>query len=590
MGIGLYLSINVALAGIFCLSFYVTFMTPLFIREPVAESLIHVTSTSDLQTHLSFNEPIWASSLVISDSLGTEYAVTDENNLLTGRIGTDFTITPLKIPAPGAVYNISISARSITGKSATLTRDIKVVTPPDLTDLSRVNQQDSSRIILTHNSVIENIFDIKVAATGLSGGIDSAIDGNELIVDVAGVQDDINLEIYYSLAGSTALTADSYLLDLTVAKDTEPRVLQILPSGDYVDPQTVIELLFSQTVDKIQVESDLEVSPNFSYKTSWEGDTRLVISPTSALRTDTTYTISISELNSNGSTYDTDISHAFKTAGVLEILNYTPSDESIVDTQEFNISIEFSQPVSRESAQENFSISPSIGGARFVWFGNTMSYRVNSVPRDVTYSIRLDKGIEPLFGKPSVTALAFKIYTETGIQNIDLPWYPAENNADSCLSATRMMLSTSDINLSESEIYAELPKESSPDDGFVDDYGIHDIALTDYFTSKEIEANQLRRSLLDEIQVMIDENKPVLVMLYDEDTLPQGTFQLGDATGYRGLMCAAVYGYQIDSSNELEWIYIKSPIKGHIRYTPEYFLGLWDYTSRQSLVISPPDD
>jgi cell division septation protein DedD len=176
------------------------------------------------------------------------------------------------------------------------------------------------------------------------------------------------------------------------------------PTGTDVPVSTVISVTFDEAMNETSVEDAFSIDPSVTGSVSWDGNT-MTFTPDADLAYETTYNVTIGtgaeDLAGNPLAEEfvwnfTTGSDADTTPPTVTANTPTGTDVPVSTV----ISVTFDEAMNETSAEDAFSIDPSVTGS-VSWDGNMMTFTPDSnLVYDTTYNVTIGTGAEDLAGNP----------------------------------------------------------------------------------------------------------------------------------------------------------------------------------------------
>jgi uncharacterized protein YvpB len=388
--------------------------------------------------------------------------------------------------------------------------------------------------------------------------------------------------------------ADLEIGETTLIKDwtfttvAAPGVSFYEPKGNGVRTDIPIRVVFDESMDKASVEENFSISPGVVGNISWEDEKTFVFSPERDLKKGEKYRLLFGEgtRSVHGGVLEDDLELVFKTVGRVLVSRFSPlSGSSQVSPKETNIAIWFNQRVDQRSAQNEFSLSPSVAG-RFRWEGNKMIYQtLGNLKYDTRYTVHVGAGVRSVYGLDSSKDFTSTFTTRPRTFTLGVPYYSQHEQFTCNLAAMRMALAYRGIYRTESEIRLGIGVGSNPDEDWVDGYGVHADPVAEYVRSQGRNAVVKRGWSLAELVKEIEGGNPVVLFWYNRYSQPPGSFTLpGGYTGYNGMHSEVVRGFVGDSSDP-DYLLTNDPWRGALTYSRAHFLSTWAYLNYTAIVV-----
>ncbi len=383
-------------------------------------------------------------------------------------------------------------------------------------------------------------------------------------------------------------------------------VARFTPNGDQAKTDTPIDIEFTKSIDTNQLQNILQIDPPTKAQIVKKDGNKITID-SGKLAHNTYYKLTIPKgLNSaDGTTTTEDIVLDFKTIGPVKLLSTINSAESdlavgINNSLRFN----FDQTVSKESAQEHFSISPNIGGA-FSWEQNTLVFTPSSpFAHDTNYIVTFSPGIKSIEGQDSQETFKSSFFTESYVFKLNVPAF-LQKYTLSCEAATlRMILAFRGIDESEDSLLNKIGFDPTPKDGntwgdphnaFVGDvkgkqmrtgYGV-------YWEPIERVAKQFRGAQaftnwnLDQLTAELEKGHPVQIWTYSKGgnptswQTPTGK-QIQAVSGEHSIVAKGFVG----KGDNPKLIIVNDPLIGEIYMPQAEFNKKWNSLGRSGVVVN----
>lgn len=358
----------------------------------------------------------------------------------------------------------------------------------------------------------------------------------------------------------------------------------------YMSTEEPLEIRFSDEISGENITDYFVIEPEIEGELEILEDGKVLrFTPKESFSKNTDYKVTIKSglKNRLGGELEEDNVLDFTTPGYVYVIGVYPRNySSDVDKDLSSVRITFNQPVNKSSAEEHFSISPSVGG-RFSWSGNTMYYIFSSVLSYGTrYSVRISDGVESLYGYDLRSDYNSVFTTEEEVFVLNVPQYYQEANSFACnLVATKMVLGYKGKSVSIDSIKSSIGVGQDPNSVFVEGYGVHWGPISSYISSRGV-TNSVRRNWnVTELVKEVSLGNPVLLFWYNGYTTPKEAFELeGGYTGYHGMHSEVVVGFvgKVDSPSE---IILNDPWRGRRYMALNTFKGLWSYLGNTAIII-----
>lgn len=385
----------------------------------------------------------------------------------------------------------------------------------------------------------------------------------------------------------------------------EPFIKSITPKGSGAKADSLIRFRFETEMDKENVISKIKTEPEIIGEYTWQDDRTLILTPSNPLTKATKYKVTILPgLSSKwGGISDKSIEHEFETVGMIKLTSTSPNNgESRVGINS-NISITFDQEVDHESAQKNFSISPSINGT-FIWEGNKMIFDPVGLGYSTNYSITLAAGIKSIDGIDNEAPLTFNFSTRSNEFIISMPLYyqPQYPVSFSCnIYAAKMALAWKGYNTTIPGLIGEMGYDTrqdgqgrwlgNPYQNYVGNsdgswgYGAYAGAVKKVFSNRGIQTEEKSNWNLNELARSIENGNPVIIWRYN-GTSSDRNLEWGSPGVYaiNGQHGGVVTGFRGTIDNPTQF-YINDPWFGLVWMDRNTFDYYWSRLNRSALII-----
>jgi len=217
--------------------------------------------------------------------------------------------------------------------------------------------------------------------------------------------------------------------------DTSPTVSSVAPSNGAtgIASGANVTVTFSESMNESVTQEAFTISPAVSGDFSWSGNTMTFAPDILAYNTEYTCTVSTDAKDPAGNYLASTYTWSFKTAysgdtTAPTISSVTPSNGAANIATIPTIVAAFNEEMNESSAQEAFTISPSVSGD-FSWNGNTMTFTPGSeLSTDTTYTCSVGTGAQDLTGNSLASAKTWSFTTES--TNVTAPTVILVNPSD----------------------------------------------------------------------------------------------------------------------------------------------------------------
>lgn len=356
--------------------------------------------------------------------------------------------------------------------------------------------------------------------------------------------------------------------------------------GNGAQADKPIKIVFSEAMNPTSVAEKFALSPATVGKINWEDENTFVFVPDEEFKKGTDYTIKfLSGMeNKYGGKTDHDIELAFSTAGAVKVLSASPKNGAYGQSVDLSkIVLEFDQEVDHTSAQNAFSVSPSISGS-FSWDGNKMIFAISrALDSSTKYTIKLKKGIKTVYGLDSDKDYSYSFSTKDKIFSLDIPMYYQSETFTCNIAATRMVLASKGTVLSEGSIKAAVGEGGDPNVNWVQGYGVHWGPISNFISKYRSVSLKRNWNIVDMVKEVQNGN-PVIIWGYNQLS-SSGVIKLDSgATGYNGMHSVVVKGFVGNVENPTS-IIVNDPWRGPRTISVSSFKSLWNYIGNTALVI-----
>lgn len=368
---------------------------------------------------------------------------------------------------------------------------------------------------------------------------------------------------------------------------TTPLVDKYSPKGNTVRADSVIEVVFDNEMKIESVEEKFSITPETEGDISWKDKKTFVFTPSQDLKKETEYKVVFEKglLNEHSGETNEKIEIKFSTVGRVKVAGFSPANGSYgIDPSAANVVVTFNQEVDKESAQQKFSISPSVNGS-FGWNGNQMTYfTAGKLAYSTRYRVSVGKGVKTVYGIDSEQDFSSSFVTKDQIITLGVPYYSQQEMFSCNIAAARMALAYRGVYVSESQIKSGVGVGQNPNADFVPGYGVHAGPIASYmgrYRNVSLKSGWDVTSLAREVEA----GNPVIVWWYNRYSRPSGAFSLpGGYTGYNGMHSEVVYGFSGNTSSP-NYFYTNDPWRGRLTYSNAGFRSTWAYMNYTAIVV-----
>lgn len=278
---------------------------------------------------------------------------------------------------------------------------------------------------------------------------------------------------------------ESKVYELTFSTVKAPLISVFSPDGDNIVPTSLIEITFDDAMDKESVTSRFTIQPHVNGSFSWRDDGKILAFQPKVLEKNTEYTVALGKgLKSlQGGTLEQNIDFRFKTVGIVAVSGTSPTDATKEVAVTSPVHIRFNQEVNKKTAEERFSIEPTVHGI-FTWDNNTLIFTPET-PLDFgrEYVYKIESGIQSIHGFDSASTYSYRFTTAPQEYTLNVPYFKQQENFTCNIAAIRMLLAFRGITKTEAELKIEAGANGSrgngnPYLGYVASYGTYWDAIT----------------------------------------------------------------------------------------------------------------
>lgn len=471
--------------------------------------------------------------------------------------------------------------------------NIVSVNPGDLSE----NVPVDSEVLVEYDSPIGDFVDIKIE---VDPGIEFELEENggnsyALKFEEPLCQDqEYNVDIYrtprsYDVeSGEDIETGDTEnIQNLTFKTVTTPLVDSYAPKGSSVLADSVIKVVFDQSMDHDSVEAHFSIEPSVDGEITWEDEKTFILTPKDPLKKETKFEVLFTKgiLSEYSGVTEEDISIKFETIGRVVVSSISPVSGSYgLNPKSTNVVVAFNQKVDHASAQQHFSISPAVAGS-FAWDGNSLIYyTAGKINYSTRYNVSVSAGVKTIDGLDSTENFSYYFVTRDNIFTFGVPWYKQQEGFTCNIAAIRMALAYRGVYVSEGQIKSAIGTGGDPNVNWVAGYGVHWGPAASYignYRNVSVKSGWNVAALAQEVE----KGNPVIVWWYNRYSQPAGSFTLDSgATGYTGMHSEVVRGFIGDSSNPTS-LMTNDPWRGQLTYSQSSFVSTWGYLGYTAIVV-----
>lgn len=390
----------------------------------------------------------------------------------------------------------------------------------------------------------------------------------------------------------------------------EPLLRSFTPRGTGVLQDSKIRIRFMESMDRTSVEDKFKIEPEVLGNFLWEDDKLLYFVPTEKLLKETKYKVTFLEgmRNLSGGVSKKDIFYEFETIGSVKLKESYPGDGQIkVDTSQF-IRFTFDQQVDQKSAENLFSISPSVPGS-FKWEGNSLIFTPNYLNFSTTYTAKISPGVKAILGLDSEKEFKITFTTRSNEVLISIPQYYQSQQWNAAgrfgcnLFAAKMVLAYKGYNVDIVNLVSEIGFNDQQVDGkWVGDpnkvfvgtynaswgYGVYWNALKKVFDNRGI-ATEIRSNWnVSGIAAEIEAGHPVIIWRYNgESANYDSDWVAGDGTyvdAINGQHGGVVTGFRGTPQNPTQ-LFLNDPWYGPFWVDINTFNYWWGRLDKHALIV-----
>lgn len=436
-----------------------------------------VTEVSDTKpVVIVFNRPINQASLSYAIHPELQGNWTVESHVLATT--STLTFTPAESPDFDTRYTISLEGiKSVLGSRAEkYLLSFQTDALPIITDINPVDGASevlpNSPIVLTADKMLPEGVTFTVALTP-EIAFERAVVSDKTITfpHTAQFQKGATyaLKVYlstsridYATKAETNATEQAEIMAAAFSTVAAPGIQANQPTGSGVDPAATIQLEFKQPMEPTSTAAALAISPAVPGALTWENDRKMIYTPTAPLTKGQEYTVTLaaSAAGVSGFTFDQVFTWGFTTIGTVTATLSPKNGATGVDNATA-VNIAFNQAVDHASAENKFSIAPTVAGA-FSWTGNTLIFQpAAALAHGTAYTVTIAPGVTSIKGNDSVAAFSSKFTTRVQSVMLKVPAY-AQTHVYSCMiAAARSALAFRGVSVTESNIISKVGRDST---------------------------------------------------------------------------------------------------------------------------------
>lgn len=365
-----------------------------------------------------------------------------------------------------------------------------------------------------------------------------------------------------------------------------PSIASISHSGQNARADLPLQIEFVEPMNQESVGELFVLEPAIEGETTWEGETKMIFTPSQSFAKDSNYKIKFGAgmATLHGGKTLQDIILEFKTLGKVSIDGITPSNGAKdIDPKTANIVISFNQEVDKSSAESKITISPDPQAAK-IWDGNRLIFlTAQKLSYNTKYSIKINSGVKSLYGLDSTDTFNYTFTTKAQTFTLAVPLHYQQERFTCNVAATKMALAYRGVNLSESSIKNGIGIGGDPNANWVEGYGTHADPVATFIRNYR-SATVFRGWNASALAKEVEAGNPVILFWHNRVSAKE-TFTLpSGATGYRGMHSEVVIGFTGSSDNPTSFI-VNDPWRGRLVYTPNLFNSTWSYLNKTAVVV-----
>ncbi|HNT29871.1 MAG TPA: Ig-like domain-containing protein [bacterium] len=387
------------------------------------------------------------------------------------------------------------------------------------------------------------------------------------------------------------------VLTLTFETVRPPFIASFSPEGTGILADTPVIIAFDTAMQPESVEQLATLTPETAGVFSWNDEKTVMTFTPEAWQKETTYTITLAKgtTNAKGGKFEADISYSFATIGAVRVVSTSPASGASGIGVGTSIGISFDQDVDHASAEQAFSLTPSVPGG-FNWQGNTMYFDpAGNLGYNTAYTFRLTSGIKSVHGLNARESFQGSFTTQDARVMLDVPLYYQGRSGDSAfycnLVSARMLLAYRGVYISDAQMradagYGGVRGSGNPHNGFVTNYGTYwgpVSAGAGKYRSVRLMSGGNLTELLQEVQ----NGNPVMIWGQNGWSTPTNiSWTADDGTSIyavSGMHSVVVKGFQGTPENPTA-IYINDPWRGSTTLTVAKFKSNWSYFNMAMVV------
>ena len=242
-----------------------------------------------------------------------------------------------------------------------------------------------------------------------------------------------------------------------------PGIKSYTPNGYGALTDASIRIEFRQDMSQEETAAAFSTDPKIDGDTSWESARMLVFKPKSPLSKNTKYTVGVSKSAkaADDSNFEEAFSYSFTTIGHVAVSGFYPGNGARNVDLNSRINVTFNQAVDHESAQDKFSISPTVEGS-FSWNGNTMVFAPSGFGYGKSYAINIASGVKTINGLDSVKGFSSGFTTRLQSVMLNIPSWRQTYMYTCMAAASRQALAYRGITVSELHIVDLMGYDRTP--------------------------------------------------------------------------------------------------------------------------------
>ncbi len=390
-----------------------------------------------------FDQPVGGASadgLTVQPALAGEVAVQGERVVFT----------PAAAPEPGQRYVFTLQAAPVDQAApapASVTIGLSAATPLQVTSTQpsdgAADLSTTSQIVIAFNRPVVPLgepdpaaepaqpFTIEPAVEGTGEWINTSVYVFKPELGLAGgTQYTVTVADVTGLGGETL--AAPYVFSFTTAA---PTVVNAMPTGEQIRPDTTVQVMFSQPMDPESTEAAFTLRKQEDGSAAagafgWSGDgATLTFTPTEWLEFGALYDIVVStgaQPASRQGALAAEFVSSFRVVPLPSVLSVSPQDGAVGVAPDRTVVVKFSAPVSSTMVLENVSVSPVMTNTTVYSYYSEYNYELQLSwfkQPNTTYTVTVGGDIADEYGntlgEPTIVRFTTGDYTPYVRINLD---------------------------------------------------------------------------------------------------------------------------------------------------------------------------